>query len=93
MVHEDTELYTVKQMAQLLFGNDSATSCYAAHRLLSQERIFFKQAARAPPRFQARTPKDVQSLKAQRIADAKVHMQHIALDDLTSVLPDPQGYI
>jgi len=72
MVHEDDELYSVTEMASLLFGNEEAPSCYASHRLLSQERIFFKQAGRSPPRFQARSAKEVHSLKAKRIADEKV---------------------
>lgn len=72
MVHEDNELYSVTDMAELLFGNTSPTSCYASHRLLSQERIFFKQAGRSPPRFQARSEKDVQSLRAKRLAEEKV---------------------
>lgn len=72
MVHEDNEVYSVTDMAELLFGNLSATSCYASHRLLSQERIFFKQVGRSPPRFQARSEKDVQSLKAKRQIDEKV---------------------
>lgn len=72
MVHEDDELYSVTEMASLLFGNEEAPSCYASHRLLSQERIFFKQAGRSPPRFQARSAKEVHALKATRIADEKV---------------------
>lgn len=72
MVYEDNELYSVTDMAELLFGNTSPTSCYASHRLLSQERIFFKQAGRSPPRFQARSEKDVQSLRAKRLAEEKV---------------------
>jgi hypothetical protein len=72
MVHEDDELYSVTEMASLLFGNEEPPSCYASHRLLSQERIFFKQAGRSPPRFQARSAKEVHSLKAKRIADEKV---------------------
>lgn len=71
MVHEDDELYSVTEMASLLFGNEEAPSCYASHRLLSQERIFFKQAGRSPPRFQARSAKEVHALKATRIADEK----------------------
>ena len=72
MVHEDDELYSVTEMATLLFGNQDPTSCYASHRLLSQERIFFKQAGRSPPRFQARSAKEVHALKAKRTADEKV---------------------
>lgn len=76
MVYEDNELYSVIDMAHLLFGNTNATSCYASHRLLSQERIFFKQVGRGPPRFQARSEKDVQSLKARRSADEKVFARY-----------------
>ena len=72
MVHEDSELYSVQEMAELLFGNTTPTSCYASHRLLSQERIFFKQAGRTPPRFQARSEKDVLSLKTKRLVEEKV---------------------
>lgn len=72
MVHDDDELYSVTEMASLLFGNEEPRSCYASHRLLSQERIFFKQAGRSPPRFQARSAKEVHLLKAKRIADEKV---------------------
>lgn len=72
MVHDDEELYSVKSMAELLFGNTDATSCYASHHLLSQERIFFKQASRSPPLFQARSPKDVNALRMKRDAEEKV---------------------
>lgn len=72
MVHEDEELYSVIDMAALLFGNTNATSCYASHRLLSQERIFFKQAGRSPPKFQPRSAKEVNSLQAKRVAEEKV---------------------
>lgn len=71
MVHEDEELYSVIDMAALLFGNTNATSCYASHRLLSQERIFFKQAGRSPPKFQPRSAKEVNSLQAKRVAEEK----------------------
>ena len=46
MVHDEEELYSVQSMAELLFGNTNAVSCYASHRLLSQERLYFKQALR-----------------------------------------------
>lgn len=72
IIHEDNELYSVTEMAQLLFGNTSAASCYASHRLLSQERIYFKQAGRSPPKFQARSEKDVHSLKTKRLVEEKV---------------------
>ena len=76
MVHEDKELYSVTEMAELLFGNESPASCYASHRLLNQERIFFKQAGRNPPRFQARPSAEVNSMRAKRAAEAKACCLH-----------------
>ena len=72
MVHDDEELYSVQSMAELLFGNADASSCYASHRLLSQERTFFKQASRSPPLFQARSPKDVNALRMKQAAEEQV---------------------
>lgn len=86
MVHEDNDLYSVQEMAELLFGNTSATACYASHCLLSQERTFFKQAGRSPPRFQARCEKDVRSIQLKRAADEKVlasFCPHLQLQLLT----------
>lgn len=71
MVHEEKELYSVTEMAELLFGNENPASCYASHRLLNQERIFFKQAGRNPPRFQARPSAEVNSMRVKRAAEAK----------------------
>ena len=77
MVHADGELYSVTEMASLLFGNEDAVSCYASHRLLSQERMFFKQAGRKPPKFQARPPSEVNGLRAKKAAEEKAsHCMH-----------------
>lgn len=72
MVHDEEELYSVKSMAELLFGNTNAVSCYASHRLLSQERLYFKQAGRNPPLFQARAPRDVHALRVKQDLEEKV---------------------
>ena len=72
MVHDEDELYSVQSMADLLFGNTDAVSCYASHRLLSQERMYFKQAGRNPPLFQARAPQDVHALTVKRELEKKV---------------------
>ena len=76
MVHDEEELYSVQSMADLLFGNTDAVSCYASHRLLSQERMYFKQAGRNPPLFQARAPQDVHALKVKRDLEDKVGLAH-----------------
>lgn len=57
--------YSVAEMADLIFGEASAPSCYATHRLLSEDRTFFKQVSRAPPLFQARSAKEVSDAHAR----------------------------
>ena len=43
MLIEDNETATPQQMAELLFSDQSPVACYAAHCLLSQDKIYFKQ--------------------------------------------------
>lgn len=59
-------------MAQLLFGNDSAACCYASHRLLNEDRTYFKQAGRMPPVFAARQDKEVVAILARDEAEKQV---------------------
>jgi exoribonuclease II len=40
---EDGETVTPKEMANLLFSDSDATLCYAAHCLLSDDKMYFKQ--------------------------------------------------
>jgi exoribonuclease II len=40
---EDGEAVTPKEMANLLFSDSDATLCYAAHCLLSDDKMYFKQ--------------------------------------------------
>jgi exoribonuclease II len=40
---EDGETVTPKEMAHLLFSDSDATLCYAAHCLLSDDKMYFKQ--------------------------------------------------
>ena len=42
-VSDGNERYSVAQMADLLFGAQEPYHCYAAHRMLSEDRILFKQ--------------------------------------------------
>ena len=43
MLIEDKETATPQQMAELLFSEASPVACYAAHSLLSEDKIYFKQ--------------------------------------------------
>ena len=66
------ETYNVASMAELLFGEATTVHNYAAHKLLSEDRTFFKQTNRNPARFQPRPQEEVQRLIAKAEAEAKV---------------------
>ena len=66
------ETLDVKSMAELLFGEASTAHEYAAHRLLSEDRTYFKQTNRSPARFQPRPEAEVRSLIMKAEALAKV---------------------
>lgn len=74
------EFYDVVQMAQLLFNDTSAACCYASHRLLNEDRTYFKQAGRIPPVFAARPDKDVITLIARQEAEAQVRRALMSQD-------------
>lgn len=59
-------------MAELLFGEVTVSNAYAAHRLLNEDRTYFKQVNRGRPRFQPRSQTEVKSIQAKTAADAKV---------------------
>lgn len=60
------------EMADFIFGERSAASCAAAHRLLRDDRVYFKHAGRTPPVFSPRPPDQVEALQRQAAAEAKV---------------------
>lgn len=66
------ETLDVSSMAELLFGEASTAHKYAAHRLLSEDRTYFKQTNRSPARFQPRPETEVRSLMMKAEALAKV---------------------
>ena len=72
VVKEDEQFHTVVQMAELLFGETSPVSCYAAHRLLNEYRTYFKQVGRSPPMFQARSEHEVAAAQAMLAAARQV---------------------
>ena len=72
VVKEDEQFHTVVQMAELLFGETSPVSCYAAHRLLNEDRTYFKQVGRSPPMFQARSEREVAAAQAMLAAARQV---------------------
>jgi exoribonuclease-2 len=63
---EDGEAATCAQMAQLLFSDQSPPLCYAAHCLLSEDKVYFKQKADA---YEPRPATIVAEIKHQRSAE------------------------
>lgn len=64
---EDGEAVTSAQMAQLLFSDQSPPLCYAAHCLLADDKIYFKQKADG---YEPRSAAAVAEIKHQRSAQA-----------------------
>jgi exoribonuclease II len=63
---EDGEAVTCAEMAQLLFSDQSPPLCYAAHCLLSEDKIYFKQKADG---YEPRPAAVVAEIKHQRLAE------------------------
>ncbi len=59
---EDSASVTAAEMAQLLFSEDSAPVCYAAHTLLAEDKIYFKKKGDA---YEPRTAAQVEEIKHQ----------------------------
>eukprot|EP00891_Asterochloris_glomerata_P003086 jgi/Astpho2/3086/Aster-x0560 len=68
---EPDALLSVPQMAQLLYARSDPVACYASHRLLNEDRVYFRQVGRAPPTFQPRAQRDVDSLLAKQQAEQR----------------------
>lgn len=81
MLIEDNETVTPQQMAELLFSDQSPVACYAAHVLLSQDKVYFKQKSEHyEPRPAAQVEEikhqlEVQAEKEQEKQQFIVHLQ------------------
>lgn len=62
MLIEDNDTVTPQQMAELLFSDQSPQACYAAHCLLSQDKIYFKQKSE---HYEPRPATQVEEIKHQ----------------------------
>lgn len=62
MLIEDNDSATPQQMAELLFSDQSPAGCYAAHCLLSQDKIYFKQKS---DHYEPRSASQVAEIKHQ----------------------------
>ena len=79
MKGEKDAMLSVPEMADLLFNDTSASHCYASHKLLNEDRTFFKQVGRLPPKFAARQDADVQAIKGRQAAELKVYLNALNL--------------
>ena len=59
---EEATAVTPVQLAALLFSDQSASPCYAAHRLLTEDKLYFKQKGNL---YEPRSPAQVADLKHQ----------------------------
>ncbi len=69
---EDSSTVTPQQMAELLFSDRSPAPCYAAHSLLSQDKIYFKQKADC---YEPRPESQVEEIKHQLEVQAQKDRQ------------------
>ncbi|MDJ0742071.1 MAG: ribonuclease R [Xenococcaceae cyanobacterium MO_167.B27] len=60
---EDAENTTPQQMAELLFSEQHPVACYAAHSLLSQDKIYFKKKGNG---YEPRSQSQVEEIKHQQ---------------------------
>lgn len=65
---EDNESVTPQSLAELLFSDASPSTCYAAHRLLAHDKIFFKQKG---DRYEPRSASQVADIQHQIAAEAQ----------------------
>ena len=62
MLSEDKETATPQQMAELLFSETTPVACYAAHCMLSDDKIYFKQKS---DYYEPRPASQVEEIKHQ----------------------------
>ena len=62
LIEEGKKTVTPQQMAELLFSDQSPVPCYAAHSLLSQDKIYFKQKSDC---YEPRPTGQVEEIKHQ----------------------------
>ncbi|MEN9219024.1 MAG: ribonuclease R [Gloeomargarita sp. DG_2_bins_126] len=68
LLSPDHRLTNPQELAALIFNQTDPPICYAAHRLLSQDRIFFKQKG---DYYEPRPPQQVQEIRHQLEKEAQ----------------------
>ncbi|MEB3211466.1 MAG: RNB domain-containing ribonuclease, partial [Leptolyngbyaceae bacterium] len=81
---EDASSATPETLAELLFSESSAHACYAAHCLLSEDKVFFK---RKGDRYEPRSASQVADIRHQLAAEELRKQQWQSfLDSLSTAL-------
>ncbi len=75
LIEEDGRSVAPKELAQLLFSEQSVPCCYAAHRLLSEDKLYFKQKGDL---YEPRTATQVTDLKHQIEREAQRQIEQKA---------------
>lgn len=80
LLSEDGQSVTPAEMAQLLFSAQSPTLCYAAHTLLSEDKIYFKKKGdnyEPRPASQVEEIKHQLTVEKQRQQEKETFLKHI----------------
>lgn len=75
---EDQQATTPAEMALLLFSDQSPPLCYAAHRLLSEDKLYFKQKGDT---YEPRSAAQVEDLKHQIEKQAQRQQEQAAFQE------------
>lgn len=75
LIEEGGRAVAPKELAQILFSEQTATCCYAAHRLLSEDKLYFKQKGDL---YEPRTVAQVAELKHQLEREAQRQIEQRA---------------
>ncbi len=72
LLSEDGDSATPESLAELLFSKSSPEACYAAHCLLSNDKLFFKQKG---DRYEPRSAVQIAEIKHQAAAEQQRHQE------------------
>jgi exoribonuclease II len=75
ILSEENRIVTITEMAQLLFSEQSAACCYAAYRLLTQDKIYFKQKGDG---YEPRSAAQIHDIQVQLAREAQRHQEQTA---------------
>ncbi len=88
---EPGAMYTVPEMAELLFNSSTPAAIAAAYNLLLIDVLYFKQAGRHPPMYAARSEADVRSLlRAAELAQEAQELQTQCLSEVAAARKSPR---